>query len=79
MSYSLVLERMSGDLFMTGLAAIRCATHLRVLCSVPLLRVQYSKIYRELHRLRFMSRWCLSQKGMVFYEDLFLSIGIRGR
>ena len=70
MSYSLVLERTSGNLLVYGLAAIRFANHLHVLCSMPLLRAEYTRkitfFDRDLHHPRLMSRWCLSQKGMVF-------------
>ena len=52
-AYSLVLERMSGDLFLYEIAAIRFATHLRVLCSVPRLvlnnSIEFLKFIDETH------------------------------
>jgi len=42
MTYLLVLERAPGDLLVYEIAANRFTTHLRVLCSIPSLRVEFS-------------------------------------
>jgi len=53
MTYLLVLERTSGDLFQYEIAANRFTTLLRVLCSIPSIRVQYSRFGRKIKSIAF--------------------------